>query len=179
MTSVRVKPTRNLYFERLKHAAVVATEILQLVEAAHHLLGRVLRQIGREGRLGSRMVLKSRFSTITVLLALLAAPDLSCLVPRALLGIGDVDCCQRMGSHCNSHGMPSSSTCCKSLQQDTQPYVRSADILTFCLARMPLVAAVLPAAPPVASFAVDASSIIRQSHSFPVSPAETISVLRI
>ena len=124
-----------------------------------------------------KMRLRSRFTALAALLALLGSPALSCVVPQHVFSTGANECCRQMGAQCGSKKSPSPYSCCKSGGQDGQPYVNSADHSRV----VPAVAIVAILLEPANSTFFSANSAV-QFEQFP-SPhkykPEKISVLRI
>ena len=118
-----------------------------------------------------------RFSAVVAVLALIAAPLLSCFVPGHVLSTGENECCRQMAEQCGSKNMPSSHSCCKASVQDSQPYVKGVDNPR--LANPIVVTAVLPVISIPQLSVLSAPSIVEESHSPPLSPPESITVLRI
>lgn len=123
------------------------------------------------------MRLGARFLAVVALLALIAAPLLSCFVPRHLLSAAENECCRQMAEQCDSKNMPSSHSCCKSSDQGSQPYVKSVE--NSRLANPIAVAAILPVISIPQLSVLSATSIVEESHSPPLSPPESTTVLRI
>src|SRR5580700_2204857 len=113
---------------------------------------------------------RSTFWVVTVLLALLGTPSLSCFVPRQLLNAGENDCCRQMGDQCGSQTMPSSQSCCTSPSQVSQPYISSVSHQGPSSAGVVL--AILPISPALLPLIRYGSSTIAEFHSPPLSPPE-------
>ena len=110
-------------------------------------------------------------------LSLWGSPLMACMLPDALLTVEERECCKNMANECGQMEMPSSHSCCKVTVRDGDSYLASSRVLP---AHSHLVASLLiprtdfslPAAlPPARPW--------MQAHSPPVSPPETISILRI
>ena len=123
------------------------------------------------------MVGGSRFFVVVALLAVFAAPELSCFVPRQLFNAADNDCCRDMGAQCASKTMSSPQSCCQSPSQHAQPYISASNHSPKTLAST--VSAVLPSVSPSVSLTIRVDRRFVQFHSPPLSPPAASSVLRI
>lgn len=121
------------------------------------------------------MRLGIRFTAVVAFVTLLATPLLSCFVPGHVFSAGENECCRQM-AECGSKNMPSHS-CCKSSDQGSQPYVKTVE--NSRLANPIAVAAILPVISLPQLSVLSATSIIEESHSPPLSPPESTTVLRI
>ena len=123
------------------------------------------------------MRLGTRFSAVVALLALVAAPMLSCFVPKYLLSAGENECCRQMAEQCGSKNMPSSHSCCKTSDQGSQPYLKSVENPR--LANPIAAAAILPVISIPSLSVVSAPPTPEEFHSPPLSPPTGATVLRI
>src|SRR5712692_6967543 len=101
-------------------------------------------------------------------------PAMACFVPRQLLNTEEHACCRNMGDQCGSKKVPSPQSCCKSVNQDQQPYVSSAAAHLQVSNAHPALA-LLPSALYVTSVVQYFSSVSVSDHPPPVSPPETTS----
>jgi hypothetical protein len=103
------------------------------------------------------------------------SPLMACMIPGDALTEAERECCQQMGDSCGSATMPDSHSCCKTTVQQIDPYLAKSRLdssFTF--------SAIIPVAQP--DFLAPVSAVPMQAahaHSPPVSPPETISILRI
>lgn len=123
------------------------------------------------------MKIGTKFTALTALLALLAAPALSCLVPRQLLGAEEHACCRETGDRCGSKKMASPKSCCETADESGQPYITAATNPQIIDA--PAVLGVLLPTLNVNPAAQSISAVAVLAHSPPGSPPETVSILRI
>ena len=124
------------------------------------------------------MRMGGKFVALLGLLALVGMPAMACFVPRQLLNTEEHACCRSMGDQCGSKQMPSPQSCCKSVNQDQQPYVSSAAI-HLQINNAHLVLALLPPTLHMAPVVELFPTISESGHSPPVSPPETTSILTI
>jgi hypothetical protein len=123
------------------------------------------------------MRLGLKFTAMVALLAFVVAPMLSCFVPQHVLNAEESECCRQMGDQCGSKNMPSSHSCCKSSDHDSQPYVKSVENSG---PASPIgVTAILPVIAIPTRSVLNAASATEEFHSPPVSPPAGITVLRI
>jgi hypothetical protein len=123
------------------------------------------------------MRLGLKFTAIVALLAFVAAPMLSCFVPQHVLNAGENECCRQMGDQCGSKNMPSSHSCCKSSDHNSQPYVKSVENSRW--ANPIAVTAILPVVAIPTRSVLNAASTTEEFDSPPLSPPAGITVLRI
>ena len=118
----------------------------------------------------------SRATATMTLLALVVTPLLSCFVPAQLLSAEDHSCCAAMGSQCGSEKMSSPQSCCTSDSDSTQAYAVSGPQSQYraALPVLAVLAADVEVTPSILFFIATGF----ESHSPPLSPPETFSILR-
>jgi hypothetical protein len=118
-----------------------------------------------------------KLAVLALVVSLWASPLMACMLPGALLTVEERECCKHMADDCGQMDMPSSHSCCKVVvkQADSclvksrfQTVPVSPDV-TLCVAT---VDHSLPAN-------AGLTKTVFAGHSPPVSPPETISILRI
>src|SRR5207245_6937170 len=121
-------------------------------------------------------VVKVEVSLLSLLL--FAAPIMACALPAMAMTAAERDCCKRMAGECGKTGM--SHSCCQTTTvPDHLPAIKSSSDVNSTHLALAFVNA-LPPIPTVATMPKSGSSPwVTDIHSPPVSPPDTISVLRI
>ena len=115
----------------------------------------------------------SQLVSILLAVVILVLPLSACLTPAAKMSLEERECCQKMAGHCETSVMPSSHSCC-------QHPVSHQAVIASKIQRNdfgPAVAALMVAAPPMPRIITRSSA--NSFESPPVSPAQTVTVLRI
>ena len=115
----------------------------------------------------------SQLVSILLAVVILVLPLSACLTPAAKMSLEERECCQKMAGHCETSVMPSSHSCC-------QHPVSHQAVIASKIQRNdfgPAVAAPMVAAPPMPRIITRSSA--NSFESPPVSPAQTVTVLRI
>ena len=115
----------------------------------------------------------SQLVSIVLAVVILVLPLSACLTPAAKMSLEARECCQKMAGHCETSVMPSSHSCC-------QHPVSHQAVIASKIQRNdfgPAVAALMVAAPPMPRIITRSSA--NSFESPPVSPAQTVTVLRI
>jgi hypothetical protein len=116
-----------------------------------------------------------KLAAIILVLCIWGSPLMACLVSDTLTE-AERECCQQMGDECGSSAMPDSHSCCKTTLQQVDPYLANSRF-DFSYSH-PAVIQVLQS-DFSGSAAISELQSCSQEHSPPVSPPETISILRI
>jgi hypothetical protein len=114
---------------------------------------------------------------LALTLSLWAMPLMACMLPDAPLTAAERECCKDMAGQCVQMKMPSSHSCCQATVLQSDPYVISP---RFKQAHVQIFAAPLVSCQDL--FVTAAASRFEssaQTHSPPVSPPQTVSILRI
>ena len=118
-----------------------------------------------------------KLAVLVMVMSVWASPLMACMVPDALLTLEERECCKQMADDCGQMDMPSSHSCCKLVAQQADPYLVNS--------RFPTIHSVVG----LVLFVTTTENSLSLSparantglagHSPPVSPPETISILRI
>ena len=114
---------------------------------------------------------------LTLAASLWATPLVACMLPDALLTDAERECCATMAGQCGGTAMPESHSCCQMTTVGVDPYLVGS---RFAVAQLQPVTALfdatenIPQPEPFSSIESWADT-----HSPPVSPPESIVVLRI
>jgi len=109
--------------------------------------------------------------------SLWATPLVACMLPDALLTEAERDCCSTMADQCGGTAMSESHSCCKMTVREIDPYLTNA---RFVPDQVQPAAAWFDAAesdPSPETFS--SMTLWAHTHSPPISPPESITVLRI
>jgi hypothetical protein len=114
---------------------------------------------------------------LALTLLLWAMPLMACMLPDASLTVAERECCKDMAGQCDQMHMPTSHSCCQLTVRQSDPYVfcsrfTQEHVQTFAASLVSCRDLFLAAA----ASRIDSSA---QTHSPPVSPPETVSILRI
>ena len=114
---------------------------------------------------------------LSLAVSLWAAPLMACMLPDALLTAEERECCKDMGDQCGQMEMPSSHSCCKPTVREGDSYIISSRFT----ASHPQLLAVpqIACADILLPTNLSRSNSLVQVGSPPVSPPETISILRV
>jgi len=116
-------------------------------------------------------------AVLLLALSLFASPVVACMVPDALLTEAERDCCSTMADQCGGTAMSESHSCCKMTVREIDPYLTNS---RFAPDQVQPAAAVFDAADSVPSPETFSSMTLwAHTHSPPISPPESITVLRI
>lgn len=122
-------------------------------------------------------MLKRSYKLVAVIMisCVWGSPLMACMVSGDVLTEDERECCQQMADNCGAAMMPDSHSCCKTTVQQMDPYLKNSSFdLSGSQTALAQVAAI-DFATPVTMVPVQPA----QAHSPPVSPPETLSVLRI
>jgi hypothetical protein len=122
-------------------------------------------------------MLKRSYKLVAVIMlsCVWGSPLMACIVSGDVLTEAERECCQQMADNCGSAMMPDSHSCCKNTVQQIDPYLKNSCFdFSFSSTALVQVAAIDISAPPTL-----VPMHAAQAHSPPVSPPETISILRI
>src|SRR5579859_3022170 len=116
-----------------------------------------------------------KFAAVILALCVWGTPLMACLVPDTLTET-ERECCQQMSDDCGSSAMPDSHSCCKTTVQQIDAYLANSRF-DFSYSHPPVIQ-ILQAdlSRPTAG---SEPQFFSQTHSPPLSPPETISILRI
>ena len=118
-----------------------------------------------------------QFALIMALVLPLLVPNMLCALPNAHLTPAEHACCKQMKGHCESMGMPASSSCCQKMSTASQWNV--AQLPPVLIQTTPNAVAVLR---PVVLIGVPAGrpdDALQRPSALPQSPPSAISILRI
>ena len=117
-----------------------------------------------------------KFVVLVLTLSVWASPLMACMLPDAMLTLEERECCQTMAGQCGDMDMPTSHSCCTPTVRENAPYLIGTRFAA-------------PVSQAVAALQVTGAAIFTDSvshvynwdstHSPPLSPPETISILRI
>jgi hypothetical protein len=118
-----------------------------------------------------------KIAVLVLVLSVWASPLMACMLPDAVLTVEERECCKSMADDCGGMAMPASHSCCKVVVRQADAYlinsrfptvhsVTSVTLFVFTIEHS------LPATP------LQANTMFA-GHSPPISPPETISILRI
>ena len=123
------------------------------------------------------MRFRGKLAVLLLALSLFASPVVACMVPDALLTEAERDCCSTMADQCGGTAMAESHSCCKMTVREIDPYLTNS---RFAPDQVQPAAAVFDAADSVPSPETFSSMTLwAHTHSPPISPPESITVLRI
>ena len=123
------------------------------------------------------MRFSGKLAVLLLALSLFASPVVACMVPDALLTEAERDCCSTMADQCGGTAMAESHSCCKMTVREIDPYLTNS---RFAPDQVQPAAAVFDAADSVPSPETFSSMTLwAHTHSPPISPPESITVLRI
>jgi len=117
-----------------------------------------------------------KFALLALVLSIWASPLIACMLPGAVLTVEERECCDAMASDCGDMDMPASHSCCTVTVHEAGPYLVKASFSS----NHSQSAAVLELpqkATSAAGLTLVKSWVV--THSPPLSPPLTISVLRI
>lgn len=115
-----------------------------------------------------------KLAALVLALALWASPVMACMISDTLTE-AERECCQEMADNCGSSAMPDSHSCCNTAVQQLDPYLANSRF-DFSYSHPAVIQ--VPVANVHAPAAI-AEAQPSQTHSPPVSPPETLSILRI
>jgi hypothetical protein len=118
----------------------------------------------------------SKVAVLVMVMSVWASPLLACMMPDALLSNEERECCKNMANECGQMEMPASHSCCKVVGPQIDSYVSNSRFPTI----HPAPAVTLLVAGdenPLTNVTVAKSPFL--GYSPPVSPPDTISILRI
>jgi hypothetical protein len=115
-----------------------------------------------------------KLAALALALSVWASPVMACMI-SATLTEAERECCEQMAGNCGSSAMPDSHSCCNTTVQQLDPYLANSRF-DFSYSH-PAVIQVLGTDFHAPAAMAEAQS--SQAHSPPVSPPETISILRI
>jgi hypothetical protein len=117
----------------------------------------------------------SKLAALILTLCVWGTPLMACMVSDDALTEAERDCCLQMADKCGSAMMPDSHSCCDTTVQQLDPYLANSRFDSS-----------FPHPAVIQLAAIDFSAPVRfslaqptQAYSPPVSPPETISILRI
>jgi hypothetical protein len=118
-----------------------------------------------------------KLAVLVSVVSVWASPLMACMLPDAVLTVEERECCKSMADDCGQMAMPASHSCCKVVVRQADSYLINSRFPTVhSVSSVTLFASTiqhsLPASPHQANTTF-------ASHSPPVFPPETISILRI
>jgi len=118
----------------------------------------------------------SKLAVLVMAMSVWASPLLACMMPDALRTDEERECCKNMANECGQMEMPASHSCCKVVGPQADSYVINSRFPNIHPA--PAVSLLVAAdESPLTNVTVARSPSL--GHSPPVSPPDTISILRI
>jgi len=110
--------------------------------------------------------------------SLWASPLVACMLPDAVLTFEERECCQNMADDCGQMDMPASHSCCTLTVRETDSYLVNSRFAAAISAQQ--APAILDLASKIAlPETLHPGWTSASTHSPPVSPPQTISILRI
>ena len=118
-----------------------------------------------------------KFAVLALALSLWASPLMACMLPDALLTVEERECCKQMADDCGQMDMPASHSCCKLVVREADSYLVNFRFPTVhSVVDIVLFVTTTENSFPLSPARVNTGLV---GHSPPVSPPETISILRI
>ena len=119
----------------------------------------------------------SKLAVLALALSLWASPLMACMLPDATLTVEERECCLTMANDCGDMEMPASHSCCTVTVREASPYLVKARFAASHSQPAGSILDVAKSIPSLESFSPVEKSIM--AHSPPVSPPQSLSVLRI
>ena len=118
-----------------------------------------------------------KFAVLALVVSLWASPLMACMLPDALLTVEERECCKSMADDCGQMDMPASHSCCKVVVRQADSYLVNTRFPTV----HSIVGFTLFVVTPESSLPVipEPMNTAFTGHSPPISPPETVSILRI
>ena len=117
-----------------------------------------------------------KIAVLVMAVSVWASPLMACMLPDALLTDEERECCKSMNDDCGQMDMPSSHSCCKVVVRQSDSYLINSRFPTIHPAPAVMLL-VVDVSPSPANAMVTRSPF--HGHSPPLSPPDTISILRI
>ena len=118
-----------------------------------------------------------KLAVLALVMSLWASPLMACMLPDALLTVEERECCKQMADDCGQMDMPSSHSCCKVVVRQADSYLVNSRFPTVhSVVGLTLFVTTTENSLPLSPEQANTGFV---GHSPPVSPPETISILRI
>jgi len=118
-----------------------------------------------------------KLAVLVAVMSVWASPLMACMVPDALLTDEERECCKSMNNDCGRMEMPASHSCCKVVTRQIDSYLVNSRFPT--LHPAPAVTLFIAEEVNPSSANATLASSPFHGHSPPVSPPDTICILRI
>ena len=118
-----------------------------------------------------------KLAVLVMVISVWASPLMACMTPDALLTDEERECCKSVADDCGHMDMPASHSCCEVVTRQVGSYLISSRFPSIQPAPAVALFVVVVVNPATANAMVASSPVHGQSP--PVSPPDTISVLRI
>ena len=119
----------------------------------------------------------SKLAVLVMAVSVWASPLMACMLPDADLTAEERECCKNMANECGQMEMPASHSCCKVVARQIDPYLINSRFPTLHPVPAVILFVAVDVNPSTANAWVASSPF--HGHSPPVSPPDTISILRI
>ena len=118
-----------------------------------------------------------KLAVLVVVMSVWASPLMACMIPASLLTDEERECCKNMADDCGHMDMPASHSCCKVVARQIDPYLINSRFPTLHPVPAVTLFVAVEMNPSTAKAWVACSPF--HGHSPPLSPPDTISILRI
>ena len=118
-----------------------------------------------------------KLAVLALVLSLWASPLMACMLPDAFLTVEERECCKQMADDCGQMDMPSSHSCCKLVVRQADSYLVNSRFPTVhSVVGLTLFITTTESSLPLSPARANTGFL---GHSPPVSPPESIAILRI